>query len=46
MLGKIVYGTTAVLTVGVVVVELLHAPVLIIFGLTSLALIGLAWVLG
>ena len=46
MLGKIAYGTTAALTVGVVVIELLHAPVLIIFGLTSLALIGLAWVLG
>ncbi|CAN5586033.1 calcium/proton exchanger [soil metagenome] len=46
MIGKIAYGTTAVLTVGVVLVELLHAPVLVIFSLTSLALIGLAWVLG
>ncbi|CAN5909947.1 calcium/proton exchanger [soil metagenome] len=46
MLGKIAYGTTAVLTVGVIIVELLHAPVLVVFGLTSLALIGLAWVLG
>ena len=46
MLGKVAYSTTAALTVGVVVVELLHAPVLVIFGLTSLALIGLAWVLG
>ena len=34
---KIAYG----LTVAVVVVELLHAPVLLIFALTSLALIGL-----
>ncbi|MGB3633280.1 MAG: calcium/proton exchanger [Rubrobacteraceae bacterium] len=46
MIGKIAYGTTALLTVGVVLVELLHAPVLVIFSLTSLALIGLAWVLG
>ena len=34
------------LTVAVVVVELLHAEPLLIFALTSLALIGLAWVLG
>jgi Ca2+:H+ antiporter len=34
------------LTASVVAVELLHAPVLLIFALTSLALIGLAWVLG
>ena len=40
------YGVTVALTVAVVVVELLHAPVLLIFALTSLALIGLAWVLG
>ena len=38
---KIAYGLTAALTVAVVVVELLHAPVLLIFALTSLALIGL-----
>jgi Ca2+:H+ antiporter len=44
-LGKIAYGTTALLAV-VVVVEILHAQVLVIFALTSLALIGLAWVLG
>ncbi len=43
---KIAYGLTAALTVAVVVVEILHAPVLLIFALTSLALIGLAWVLG
>jgi len=43
---KIVYGITAVLTAAVVILELLHAPTLLIFTLTSLALIGLAWVLG
>ena len=43
---QIAYGVTVSLTVGVVAVELLHAPILIIFALTSLALIGLAWVLG
>ena len=43
---QIAYGVTAVLTVAVVAVELLHAPILLIFALTSLALIGLAWVLG
>ena len=40
------YGITIALTVAVVVVELLHASVLLIFALTSLALIGPAWVLG
>src|SRR3712207_2182086 len=45
-MSKIAYGVTVALTVAVVVVELLHAPVLLIFALTSLALIGLAWVLG
>ena len=40
------YGVTIALTVAVVVVELLHASELLIFALTSLALIGLAWVLG
>ncbi len=45
-MSKIAYGVTAALTVAVVAVELLHAPVLLIFALTSLALIGLAWVLG
>ena len=43
---RIAYGLTVALTVAVVVVELLHAPTLLIFALTSLALIGLAWVLG
>ena len=43
---KIAYGATALLTVAVVIVEFLHAPILLIFALTSLALIGLAWVLG
>src|SRR3712207_9303221 len=45
-LRQVAYGVTAALTVAVVIVELLHAPVLLIFALTSLALIGLAWVLG
>ena len=43
---RVAYGVTIALTVAVVVVELLHAPVLLIFALTSLALVGLAWVLG
>ena len=43
---QIAYGVTLALTVAVVAVELLHAPIMIIFALTSLALIGLAWVLG
>ena len=43
---RIAYGVTAALAAAVVVVELLHAPTLIIFALTALALIGLAWVLG
>lgn len=46
MIRKAAYGITAALAIGVVIVELLHAPVLMIFVLTSLALIGLAWVLG
>jgi Ca2+:H+ antiporter len=45
-LRNIAYGVTAALAAAVVVVELLHAPTLIIFALTALALIGLAWVLG
>lgn len=44
-MGKIAYGTTALLAVAVVV-EIIHAPVLVIFALTSLALVGLVWVLG
>lgn len=43
---QIAYGVTAALTVAVVAVELLHASIVLIFVLTSLALIGLAWVLG
>lgn len=43
---RIAYGATAALAVAVVAAELLHAPVLLIFAITSLALIGLAWVLG
>lgn len=46
MIGKVAYGVTAALTVAVVVVELLHAPVLLVFGVSALALVGLAWVLG
>ncbi len=46
MIRGIAYGATAVLTVGVLVAELLHAPVLLIFAVSALALIGLAWVLG
>ena len=42
----VAYGVTVALTIAVVAVELLHASVLLIFALTSLALIGLAWVLG
>ena len=45
-LRQVAYGVTVALTAAVVAVELLHAPVLLIFALTSLALIGLAWVLG
>ena len=43
---RVAYGITIALTVAVVVVELLHASVLLIFALTSLALIGPAWVQG
>ncbi len=43
---KMAYGFTAALTVAVTIVELLGAPVLVIFALMSLALVGLAWVLG
>ena len=45
-LRRIAYGVTAALTVAVVAVELFHAPVLLIFAITALALVGLAWVLG
>src|ERR687897_3006433 len=46
MFGRIAYGGTAALTVGVVAVELLHAPTLVLFAVAALALVGLAWVLG
>ena len=46
MFAKVAYGVTAALTFGVVVTELLHGPTLVLFAMTSLALIGLAWVLG
>ena len=46
MINRIAYGGTALLTAGVVVAELAHAPTLLIFAVASFALIGLAWVLG
>jgi Ca2+:H+ antiporter len=46
LFGRIAYGATAALTVGVVAVELLHAPTLLLFAVAALALVGLAWVLG
>jgi Ca2+:H+ antiporter len=46
MFGKIAYGGTVALTIGVVAVELLHAPTLLLFVVAALALVGLAWVLG
>src|ERR687896_1278909 len=46
MFARVAYGATAALTVAVVVAELLHAPFVLIFVISALALIGLAWVLG
>ena len=46
MLSRIAYGGTLILTIGVVVAELLHSPTLVLFGVSALALVGLAWVLG
>src|SRR5918992_2435041 len=44
---NIAYGATILFTVAVAVMELfLEAPVLLLFGVASLALVGLAWVLG
>jgi len=43
---NIAYGVTALLTIAGAVVDLLGGPVLLVFALTSLALVGLAWVLG
>jgi Ca2+:H+ antiporter len=44
--GKIAYAATVLLTASVVAAELLHAPTLLIFAVSALALVGLAWVLG
>ncbi len=46
MAGKIAYAATVLLTAGVVAAELLHAHTLLIFAVSALALVGLAWVLG
>jgi Ca2+:H+ antiporter len=46
LFGKVAYGATVALTVAVVAVELLHAPTLLLFAVSALALVGLAWVLG
>lgn len=45
---RIAYGVTGLFTVAVVVMELFleEPPVLLLFGVASLALVGLAWVLG
>lgn len=43
---NIFYGLTALFAIGTIVAEFIHAPVLLIFAVSSLALIGLAWVLG
>src|SRR5919205_146221 len=46
MIRKIAYGLTIALTgAGLAAEYLLHAPPLIVFSLTGLALIGLAWLL-
>jgi Ca2+:H+ antiporter len=44
--GKAAYAVTVLLTAGVVAAELLHAPILLVFAVSALALVGLAWVLG
>jgi Ca2+:H+ antiporter len=46
LFGKVAYGATVALTLAVVAVEFLHAPTLLIFAFSALALVGLAWVLG
>jgi hypothetical protein len=43
---NIAYGVTAHLTIAGAIVDLLGGPVLLVFALTALALVGLAWVLG
>jgi Ca2+:H+ antiporter len=45
-LRKVAYGVTILLTLAVVVVELLHASEILLFVISGIALIGLAWVLG
>ncbi|HLL98367.1 MAG TPA: calcium/proton exchanger [Rubrobacteraceae bacterium] len=45
-MGKVAYAVTVLLTAGVVVAELVHAPTLLVFAVSALALVGLAWVLG
>ncbi len=44
MIRKLAYAVTVALTVGGVV-EIFYVSVLLIFALTSLALVGLVWVL-
>jgi Ca2+:H+ antiporter len=44
--GRLPYAATILLTAGVVVAELLHGTTLLIFAVSALALVGLAWVLG
>jgi hypothetical protein len=39
---KIAYGVTALLTIAGAIVDLLGGPVLLVFALTALALVGLA----
>ncbi len=45
MFRKVAYGLTVALSVAGVAAELLHAPVLVVFILSSLAMAGLAWLL-
>ncbi len=42
---NIAYGVTALLTIAGAVVDLLGGPVVLVFALTALALVGFAWVL-
>jgi Ca2+:H+ antiporter len=46
LFGRVAYGATAAFTMAVVAAKLLHAPTLLLFAVSALALIGLAWVLG
>jgi Ca2+:H+ antiporter len=43
---NVAYGLTALLAIAGSAVELLGGPVLLVFTLTALALVGLAWILG